>query len=215
MKRIGLHFEEFCNDTPAPAWVELPPPKSLRDMTESDFGEALQVNGEAEPKKAGGVSTDPDMAAIASEGVSPCRPAEALPPHAPPSAPVFIGVDIAQPDSDRSVISVIAAPFKVGDKVMFDNCSLAGAQAGQRNWEPRVLEAVHVDKAMHFVPNTSHVVESWNLLADYRRPTPAELAEHWPDEWIPCTDEAQRLGLGDAMVTCRLSDGEEWIGRAA
>ena len=56
--KIGLHFEDTCNDAPAPVWVELPPPKPLRDMTESDFDEALQVNGAAHSEGGAASTTD-------------------------------------------------------------------------------------------------------------------------------------------------------------
>ena len=28
MKRIGMHYEQFCGDVPAPAWSELPKARS-------------------------------------------------------------------------------------------------------------------------------------------------------------------------------------------
>ena len=129
MKRIGMHYEQFCGDVPAPAWSELPP----------------AINGEAEPKKTGGVSTDPGMAAIASEGDSPCRPAEALPPHAPPS-------------TERD-----DPPFKVGDKVMLDLIAgptpytvtyVKGTEVGVRPVHGRWSGFSPIEKTRHPTPAT-------------------------------------------------------------
>ena len=89
-----------------------------------------------------------------------------------------------QPSTERDDA---APPFKVGDKCMF-----FGPMSHE--WRPTEWNASHGELTR----------------TKFRHPTPAELAEHWPDEWIPCTDEAQRLALGDARVNVRWLHGVEW-----
>ena len=165
--KIGLHFEDTCNDAPAPVWVELPPPKPLRDMTESDFDEALQVNGAAHSE--GGTQTTTDS-------------------HESPAT-----------ERDDA-----APPFKVGDKCMI--------MRGYDEDQPAIyLGDESSEDGSRFSFDRGNGKESFFYTRAWypRHPTPAELAEHWPDEWIPCTSEEQRLALGDARVYVRTQSGYE------
>ena len=112
------------------------------------------------------------------------------------SSPVAV-----QPSTERDDA---APPFKVGDKCMI--------MRGYDEDQPAIyLGDESSEDGSRFSFDRGNGKESFFYTRAWypRHPTPAELAEHWPDEWIPCTSEEQRLALGDARVYVRTQSGYE------
>ncbi len=186
-----LHYELTCNDAPAPAWVELPAPTRSNPpavpVAESQPCAESRGHGDVASAQDGGRAGPINGAAQAqgTQGGIAEYCAERLGrTQGTPSQPA------AAPPS---------APLKVGDKVM------VRPYGGE--WLPAIYKL--------FVNcGTPHETESLDGIQwihshkNIRHPTPAELAEHWPDEWIPCVSEAQRLALGDAKVDLKWHDGQ-------
>ena len=178
MKRIGLHYEQFCGDVPAPAWSELPKanPRLVGVRVTAPVGDAP-------PIPCVGQGEDTHGAAHSEGGTQTTTDSH------------------ESPATERDDA---APPFKVGDKCMI--------MRGYDEDQPAIyLGDESSEDGSRFSFDRGNGKESFFYTRAWypRHPTPAELAEHWPDEWIPCTSEEQRLALGDARVYVRTQSGYE------
>ncbi len=200
----ALHFEQFCNDAPAPAWVELPPPTRSTPpavpVAESQPCAESRGHGDVASAQDGGRAGPINGAARTHSDASQATTAGCESPNANGCA---LGTLEAVRVEPAPAAAPPSAPFKVGDRVM---CALFIS--------PTEYPCEIVTRSLHcwkvsFSGADGYAAGKYSASSTMlRHPTDAELAEHWPDEWIPCVSEAQWLALGDAKVDLKWHDGQ-------